>query len=71
MKSSLVLTLTLLAVAGGLALTGVMISQSESHVASILPAGLFYTCACIAFLAALASGLGALANVLVAIFKGD
>ena len=71
MKSSLLLTLLLLACAVGLALTGVMISQSESHVASILPAGLFYTGACIAFLGALASGLGALANVSVSIFKGD
>jgi len=64
MKSSLFLALLLLACAVGLGVTGVMISQSDSHLASILPARLFYTGACIAF-------LGALASVLASVFRGD
>lgn len=53
MKQTLLLALLLMASAVGLGLTGLVISQSESHVASILPAGLFYTGACIAFAGAL------------------
>ncbi|HDR9833398.1 MULTISPECIES: hypothetical protein [Burkholderia cepacia complex] len=55
MKPSLFLALSLLACAVGLGLTGLMISQGDSRLASILPARLFYGGACIAFLGALVS----------------
>lgn len=59
MKSSLFLALLLVAGAVGLGVTGLMVSQGDSHVASILPAAVFYTGACIAFVGALASLIAA------------
>jgi hypothetical protein len=55
MKPSLFFAFSLLACAAGLGLTGLMISQADSRLASILPARLFYGGACIAFLSALVS----------------
>ncbi|MCA8022730.1 hypothetical protein [Burkholderia metallica] len=64
MKSSLFLALLLLAGAVGLGVTGRIVSQGDSHVASILPATAFYTGACIAF-------VGALASLLASVSKSD
>ena len=64
MKPSHFLALLLVACAVGLGLTGVIISQGDSPATSILSAGLFYTGACIAFAAALAT-------IFVSVNKGD
>ncbi|AOJ10040.1 hypothetical protein [Burkholderia mayonis] len=64
MNQTLFLALVLLAGAVGLGLTGLTISQNESHAASFLPAGLFYTGACIAL-------AGALVCLLVSVNKGE
>ncbi|MBR8122454.1 hypothetical protein [Burkholderia multivorans] len=64
MKPSLFLALSGLACAVGLGLIGLMISQGDSRLASILPARLFYGGACIAF-------VGALASLFASTNKGD
>lgn len=65
MKPSLPVALLLLASALGLGLIGLMISNDDSHVSSILlPPGVFYTGAVIAF-------AGALACAFAWVNKGD
>ncbi|KWB20871.1 hypothetical protein WL32_17245 [Burkholderia cepacia] len=65
MKQMLFLALVLLAGAVGLGLTGLTISQNDPMLHhSCLPAGLFYTGACIAL-------AGALVCLLVSVNKGE
>ncbi len=54
MKPLHLLAFLLIACASGLGITGLTISRGESQLVSILPAGLFYTLACISFAGAVA-----------------
>lgn len=62
MNFSLFLALLLLAGSLGLGVTGRILGEGDSHVASVLPAAIFYTGACIAFVGALASLLTAVSK---------